>query len=118
MISGIEPTLDLATRHREMLDRLLERYLPETTVWAHGSRVQGRARPYSDLDLVVFCPLKERARVIELKEALDESDLPILVDLLIWDELTEAMRRGIVSCHVVMRAGNGGKPAGDAGSEG
>ena len=46
--------LHLEPRHREMIEKLLQQYLPNETVWCFGSRVHGRGlKRYSDLDLVV-----------------------------------------------------------------
>lgn len=51
-------------------------------VWAFGSRATGRARPYSDLDLLVARshPLDWRARS-NLAEAFEASRLPFRVDV-------------------------------------
>ena len=53
------------------------------------SRVKGAARPNSDLDLVVFTTPAQRPQVSELKDALDDSNIPFRVDLHVWDELPE-----------------------------
>jgi predicted nucleotidyltransferase len=46
--------LDLAPSQREEVLQLLEQALgPEVEVFAFGSRVQGNARPFSDLDLLL-----------------------------------------------------------------
>lgn len=46
--------LDLAPGQREEVLQLLEQALgPEVEVFAFGSRVQGNARPFSDLDLLL-----------------------------------------------------------------
>lgn len=36
-----------------IVDAILTEHVPDAAVWAFGSRVTGRARPYSDLDLVI-----------------------------------------------------------------
>lgn len=83
MISPIAVT----SRSYDTLMNLLRQHLPDATVWAYGSRAKGDERPQSDLDLVAFTSPEQRLRVSDLKEALEESDLPFRVDLLIWDEL-------------------------------
>jgi len=84
--------IDVTEEQRGILEDLLVRYIPGVAVWAYGSRVKGRARPYSDLDLVCFAAPAEHKRVYELKDALAESNLPFLVDLHIWDEIPERFR--------------------------
>nr|WP_228518410.1 MULTISPECIES: nucleotidyltransferase domain-containing protein [unclassified Gluconobacter] len=63
--------------------RILNEIVPDREVRAFGSRVTGKAKPFSDLDLAVMgdgpLPLETRAR---LEEAFSESDLPWKVDIL------------------------------------
>ena len=87
---------------QSVLERL-QRYLPDTEVWAYGSRVKGTAKPWSDLDLVVFAGASQRTIVEELREAFEESDLPFRVDLFVWDELPEAFKATIEKEHVVLQ---------------
>jgi predicted nucleotidyltransferase len=82
-------TLDISQEQRETLLALLHRHLPGVTIWAYGSRVKGTARPNSDLDLVVFTTNAQRPQVSELKDALDESNIPFRVDLHVWDNIPE-----------------------------
>ncbi|MEI6674367.1 MAG: nucleotidyltransferase domain-containing protein [Verrucomicrobiota bacterium] len=86
------PSLDISQDQREALLALLHRHLPGVTSWAYGSRVKGTARPNSDLDLVVFATPALRPQVSELKDALDESNIPFRVDLHVWDEIPDHFR--------------------------
>lgn len=79
--------------------RLIARHLPGVVVWAFGSRVAGSARRYSDLDLVAFTTPEQAGRVQELREALEESSVPFIVDLHVWDELPETFRTEIERAH-------------------
>ena len=72
--------IDITDQQRAMVCKLLQLHLPDTRVWAYGSRVKRSSTPRSDLDLVVFSTLEQRDQVVELQEALDESDLPFRVD--------------------------------------
>ena len=75
--------IDLPAEHRAQALDIIRRRLPEARVWVYGSRVKGRARRYSDLDLM----LDDHGRPISasvmgnLDEDFDESDLPIIVEL-------------------------------------
>jgi len=91
--------------HQGILTELLDRFLPRVSVWAYGSRVNGRARENSDLDLVVFTRPEQRAQVAELREELRESNLPFLVDLHVWDELPEIFQENIRKEHLELRSG-------------
>jgi len=101
------PTLDLPAADLQILLRLLEQHVPEAEIWAYGSRISGRAHAGSDLDLVLRNPARldqPLERLYAVRDALSESDLPILVDVLDWARLPEAIRREIEQSHVVLRA--------------
>ncbi len=96
-------TIDITSAQREMLAGLLQRYLPGVAVWAYGSRVKGSARKHSDLDLVVFSTAEQRSAVSELQDALDECNLPFLVDLHVWDEIPERFREIVRKEYVLVQ---------------
>ena len=103
------PAIDVTADQRRTVLALLERRLPDTAVWACGSRVKGTSRPTSDLDLVVFARPEQSAQVAELREAFEESSLPFRVDLFVWDEVPESFKRRIKAKYVVLvgREGRG-----------
>ena len=99
---GMTPAIDITAEQRGTVLALLNRHLPDTTTWAYGSRVKWTSRPGSDLDLVVFSRPEQSARVAELREAFEESDLPFRVDLFVWDEVPERFKARIEGDHVVL----------------
>jgi predicted nucleotidyltransferase len=46
--------LDVRSDHLMMVQTILRRNVPEREVWAFGSRVTGKAKPTSDLDLCII----------------------------------------------------------------
>ena len=99
---GMTPAIAITAEQRRTVLELLNRHLPDTAAWACGSRVKGTSRPASDLDLVVFAGPKQSARVAELREAFEESNLPFRVDLFVWDEVPESAKRRIEAEHVAL----------------
>jgi predicted nucleotidyltransferase len=91
----MRPVLDITPTQQILLLELLQQFLPGIPVWAFGSRVKGRARPSSDLDLVVFASQSQKPQVFALQEALEESSLPFKVDLLIWDDIPDSFKSNI-----------------------
>ena len=75
--------IDLPPEHRAQVLDIIRRRLPDARIWVYGSRAKGRARRYSDLDLM----LDNRGKPVsirvmgDLDEDFDESNLPIIVDL-------------------------------------
>lgn len=80
-------------------------------VFAFGSRVQGRARRFSDLDLAFDAgrPLALREEAL-LSDAFDESDLPWRVDLVDLAACSPAFRQ-IVETQAVLLLEIGPEPA-------
>lgn len=105
--------LNINREELAIVRNILDQHLPDRTVWAFGSRVTGKARPYSDLDLAIVdkqpLPLDKMA---DLVEAFDESDLPFKVDIVDWAKTDEAFREIIKKCKIVLR--DRGKLAGES----
>ena len=96
--------IDLAPPHLATVRRLLATYAPECEVRAFGSRVTGTAKPYSDLDLAFIGPGKiPLTRLAALREAFQESDLPMRVDILDWHRISGAFQRVIEKCFEVLQ---------------
>lgn len=75
--------IDITPEERAIVLRILNEIVPDREVRAFGSRVTGKAKPFSDLDLAIMgdepLPLETRAR---LEETFSESELPWKVDIL------------------------------------
>ena len=97
--------LRLSPRHRDVLQAMLRKHLPDTEVWAYGSRVNGRGHDGSDLDLVLRGPEHEKIpleRLMDFEDAVRESTIPFLVEARDWARLPERFRREIEQEHVVL----------------
>lgn len=89
------PRIDLSAEHRQLVLQLLAELLPASArVWVCGSRATGRARRYSDLDLLIDAgrPLSPDETGL-LREAFEESDLPYQVDVVDWHAIGDRFRR-------------------------
>ena len=106
MTEVVSQRLDLRPQDLALLSALLKQHLPQTEVWAYGSRVNGDGHEASDLDLVVRQPedlMTKTTGLDELKDALVESDLPIRVDVIDWARIPESFRREIERGYVVIQ---------------
>lgn len=110
--------LHLAPQHLRLIQALLALHVPEASVWAYGSRVNGDSHEGSDLDLVLrFGEDSTQTRCsggssrqeidgwLALKEAFEESSLPILVDVHLWSRLPESFHGNIQAAYVVLQEG-------------
>lgn len=95
-------TLDLRDGELAILRSCLRTHLPsDARAFAFGSRVDGSARRYSDLDVALVWdrPL-DFDTMAALAEALSESDLPFTVDLVDAALLAPAFRARIAAAWV------------------
>jgi len=83
----------LEANHEKTLSRILGERIPDREVYLVGSRANGNAVRFSDIDLWIAGgpPLspKERTR---LRMALEESDLPYRTDLIEESSLSQERR--------------------------
>ena len=102
---GVKKSIDVSPTQRKIISNLLKKYLPNTEVWAYSSRVKWTAKPYSDLDMVVFTTKEQTMAVSDLREAFEESDLPFRVDFFVWDEVPGKFHENIkAECFVFQEA--------------
>ena len=85
--------IDLRDKDRQAICQIAEAiFAPDTNLLAYGSRVKGKHHSASDLDLAVQFPppLDEnyiQRQVEDFKLALQNSAIPILVQVFVWHQL-------------------------------
>ena len=83
MTTATTPAVQLTASQAAEVQAILHRHLPQVQAWVFGSRATGRARPFSDLDILLTEPpnltWNQRA---QLRDAFEASELPFKVDLL------------------------------------
>ena len=104
-----QPNIDLKPHDWNEIQRILRTCVPEYEVWAFGSRVKGTAKTYSDLDLAIISDLPlPLAIMAELRQALDDSDLTIKVDVVDWAQTSPRFRKIIEENKLVVQMGEKG----------
>lgn len=86
--------LQISEHDWHALQGVLRQCVPDTPVWAFGSRARGTAKPYSDLDLAIMgvAPMSLET-LAELNHALESSDMTIRTDVVDWPATTESFRQ-------------------------
>ncbi len=96
-----ENLIDLDRKQLKLLQAIIKTCIPGKTVWAYGSRVFWKARENSDLDLAVFgCSSRQ---IYNFKEALEESNLLVSVDVMDWESIPESFKVNIKKKYVVLQ---------------
>lgn len=79
-----------------LVRHLIDGVLPGAKVAVFGSRATGRARPFSDLDLLLIEPATlSWAQRADLRDAFEGSALPFKVDVVEADSLAEGMAQRV-----------------------
>lgn len=86
--------IDITEDERRIVVDVLARWVPGVDVRAFGSRVCGRAKRWSDLDVVLMSevPIAPET-MMRIKLDLSESNLPWRVDVLVWAQMDESFRQ-------------------------
>lgn len=95
----------LKDRYKQMLLDIFSSIPLKAEVWAYGSRTNNTAHDGSDLDLVIVTPDRQKLPIdvlMELKEKIINSNIPILVDLFDWARLPESFHKNIEASHEVV----------------
>ena len=101
----MEPQLiDVTEKNFNIVKTILKTYVPHYEVWAFGSRVKGKVKTYSDLDLAIITdkPLSFKA-LGDLAEAFSDSDLPWKVDIVDWATTSESFRKIIEQDKIILQ---------------
>jgi type I restriction enzyme S subunit len=95
--------IDLSAEHLALLKQLVTEYLPGCKIRVFGSRIRGTAKPYSDIDIALNCDAPiERRTMQRLREALQESALPMRVDLIDWHSISDEFKEVIEKAYEVL----------------
>jgi uncharacterized protein len=87
------PEIELTAPQRAALHAFFARFADRLeVVGVYGSRSQARARPGSDIDLVVYGGVTDRD-ISEMRISLDESDLSIFADVVAYNLVTHVKLR-------------------------
>lgn len=101
---NLNSLIDIKPEDLKTVQAILIEYIPDYEVWAFGSRITGKARKYSDLDLTVIT--KEPLDIdlyAALKEAFSESDLPFKVDVVDWATANDNFKKIMEEKFVVIQ---------------
>lgn len=98
----------LRTKDKDLLLSIIDKTIKTPCeIWAYGSRVDGSAHDTSDLDLVIRTKTLEALpsdEFVSFKEALEESNIPILVQIMDWGRIPETFKKNILANYEVLKA--------------
>ena len=98
--------LDIREKDHKTLCKIAkECFKTAIEIWAYGSRVNGDSHDASDLDLVIrtadLAPLDFR-ELFNFQEQLQESNIPILIQVMDWNKIPESFHTNILKKYQVI----------------
>lgn len=96
--------LFLEEKYLKILTEIFDKYCPNATVVAYGSRIKNEAHSGSDLDLAIinFDEEEEEYSLFDIRQAIHDSNIPFLVDIFILDTLPESFQKEINKENIVI----------------
>jgi predicted nucleotidyltransferase len=98
--------IDLREKDRLRIIDIAKRVLnPGCEIWAYGSRVKGTNYDASDLDLAIITPAEQPLdpnTLADFKLALQDSNIPILIQVMDWQRIPESFRQNILTRYEVL----------------
>lgn len=111
-ISPCFKELQLPVAQTAIVREILKEQVPGAQVFAFGSRVNGKPAKYADLDLAVSLSRPLPLRTLRmLKDAFEDSDLPVCVDVVDWSQADEQFKTSVLASGIAPL-----QPAGGLGS--
>jgi len=96
--------IDVEEKYLAEICRILGEHVSDCEVRVFGSRIEGKARDFSDLDLVLVGSERLNWRRIELlKDAFASSNIPMTVDVVDWHTISEEFRAVIENNYEIIQ---------------
>lgn len=86
----------------KILTEIFSKYCPNAEIWAYGSRVNGSAHEGSDLDLVIKSFNSDNCSISELRQFIQNYDIPFLVDLNLFESMPKSFQDEILKRFLVI----------------
>ncbi len=98
--------LNLQPKYLAIIQKILKEFAPHAHVLAYGSRIKDQSHEGSDLDLAIIYDKRhpqEEKHFFQLRTAIQESRLPIFVDVHKWENLPKLFQEEIEKAHLVIQ---------------
>ncbi|MFH1728868.1 MAG: nucleotidyltransferase domain-containing protein [Pseudomonadota bacterium] len=96
--------IDLKNEYIEEIKAILSKHAMGIEVRMFGSRVNKKARPNSDIDLVLIDKNKiSFSKLNEIKQVFSESNIPYIVDVIDWHSISESFQNIILENYIVLQ---------------
>ena len=99
--------IDLEEDYLKEIRHILAEKVSDCEVHVFGSRIEGKARKFSDLDLALIGKEKLDWRKIEsLKDIFSATDIPIIIDVIDFNAISAEFRKIIENNYEIIQVFN------------
>jgi predicted nucleotidyltransferase len=95
----------IQSKYLDLLTEIFKTHCPHAEIWAFGSRVSGEAHEGSDLDIAVIELGKNSVPLYELRNIIQESIIPFLIDIIDFHTVSESFKKEILRNYTVIYRG-------------
>ncbi len=92
----------LSEKHFDIVKDILRQFELNECTFIFGSRAKGTAEKFSDLDICLKKKI-EKTEFRKIVDAFEDSDLPIKVDVILWDEIDDNFKNHIIKDMVLFK---------------
>lgn len=92
--------LDIKKEYLDELNKIFAQYCPKAEIWAYGSRIKNASHSGSDLDLTVRDFHENNKSIGELRELLNDSNIPFLIEIQEFDKLPKYFQDEIMKKYI------------------
>ncbi|MBR1681222.1 hypothetical protein IJ707_05470 [bacterium] len=94
--------LNIKPEYLKMLQDVFEQYCPHAEIWVYGSRIKNRSHDGSDIDMIVKNFNDNSKNLPELKQLLNDSNVPFLMDIEEFDKLPDYFQKEILKDYEII----------------
>ena len=92
--------IDIKEEYLCELIEIFEKYCPNAEIWAYGSRIKNTSHSGSDLNLTVKSFNESGKSIGKIREILNDSDIPFLIEIQEFDKLPKSFQDEILKQYI------------------
>jgi uncharacterized protein len=96
--------INITQEQLNLITSILQKHIPDRLIKAFGSRITGKSKEFSDLDLAIYGDNSIDLIILgSLKEAFSQSDLPFLIDIVDINRISDDFRKLIEKKNITIQ---------------
>lgn len=86
--------IDAKDEEIEFISKTIKKHISDCEIRVFGSRIKGKARRYSDIDIAIITNGKIEWSILgKIGDEFAESEIPYRIDIIDWNAIDESFRK-------------------------